>query len=244
MTNGHCYYTHNYIGERSEPKYAILLSHTEVQEMTKMLKTSSTDVKFKKQLSQKLNNAEPASKRKTSSTFTDDYEVIEKEDCLPVSSPVHQQFATPPRAFSLDSLKAKWLKKQFVSRSSVPEVTQSCVYLPNGRDQDGSPSRCCTCRGACANFTLPTDKDAKSRKWMSSIDSGMGHSQDSNDSTGNLREADCDQVHQSESMYREGMYNVVCMIEVNSTALYMVVSTCALYIIVLLSLWLLARKGY
>lgn len=183
------------VGQSSEPKYAIVFSHTEVQEMTKMLKTSpSTDSKMKRLLSQKLNNVEPANEP---NAFTDDYEVIEKEDCLPLCSPVHEQ-RMPPRAFSLDSVKAKYTKKKFASRSSVPEITQSCVYLPNEQRQDHSP-RSCTCRGACAHSTLANT----GRNWSSSRDSGMGHSQDSCDSTEDL--VDADRVVQFSSLCREGM---------------------------------------
>ncbi len=179
-------------GQSTEPKYELVFSHTEVQEMTQMLKISpSTNAKMKKLLSQKLKDAE-LSKKPT--TFVDSYEMVEKEDCLPVCSPVQPHM--PPRAFSLDSVKCT---RKFTSRSSVPEITQSCKYLSKTQSPNHSLVSC-SYQGACTHSTELTlsSKDEKSKKWrIDSRDSGIGHSQDSCDSTESL-------IETNQVMHREG----------------------------------------
>ncbi len=135
--------------------------------------TLQTHPKIRRFLSNKLIAAKPADKRRCSS-FSDNCEIIEKEEYL---SPSFLRDKLTPRAFSLDSLKANRMKK-VVSCSSVPEITQSCVVLSN-ISWDHAQG-CCGCRGACLH-SPELNIFQREKESMKSKDSGMGFSQESND---------------------------------------------------------------
>ncbi len=163
------------VGASPELKYAVFLSQSEVQEITRVINDSpDTDPKIRRFLSNKLIAAKPADKHSRCSSFSDDCEIIEKEEYL---SPSFLRDKLTPRAFSLDSLKANRMKK-VVSCSSVPKITQSCVVLSN-ISWDHAQG-CCGCQGACLHSpelnTFQREKES-----MKSKDSGMGFSQESND---------------------------------------------------------------
>ncbi len=135
-----------------------------------------TDPKMVRLLSNKLITAKPADEQSRCSSFSDDCEIIEKEEYLSLSFP-RDKFTL--RAFSLDSVNTSRMKK-VVTHSSVPEISQSCVHLSNGSWDH--VQGCCGCQGAC--FHSPElNTFQRDKTWK---DSGMGFSLESNDAAEDL----------------------------------------------------------
>lgn len=167
---------------RQGDEYAVVLTQNEMQEMTKMVNNSpNTDPEVKSKLSEKLRRAKLASQQHTPETEITNSLPTERDEWLSIGYPIPK---LPPRAFSLDCIKHH---KKLSNRLSAPEITQSCVQLPNVSPKINRQQLCTCCSTVSSSRRVRGGRLAM--RWeQDSEDSGMGISQDSNESIEDIQQ--------------------------------------------------------